>query len=1529
MSFWSAIGDFFAGNGGNHEAVPDAFNQAQVKVAAGPTMGRFGINFTGADPSLAVFAPVHQAISALSYVPNQALHGLATGWNVGDVANAHGESQWHPFVSLQDWKNAWNVTSATGEGGRPSFGGSVYHALVNHDLLMAPAGKPIGGMFGTSAGSIADRQQYAQEQNTWTGRIGSGAIDLTASWYADPTIIGGKVAKATRAASRLADAQDTEAAVAAATRINQGETKAESRWSPTRLIPGQRTGLFSKGMEESGQRLFQFVKGFDNETSASALASSSMKPVLERTSDPAPILGLFAQAGKIGDLDLQRQVKIDVLGAAGGSQAARERLVENSPAIARAQMRVSNAPEEFAGLDDLANNYPQLAERGRSLTQAAIAMSTPENESELAAYGRALDRLHQRFEDLDNLAVSSPIEQAGATALDRAKGAIRQRAVRDFYYQDGLSGRTVRVLHWATAQRSRGTISIDHTFRGNDELIDHVKRTGLFDGAEIQQISDGFLSAGTQELRRRVVDRVWDAMYAKLGARYDLTPEEVIDMARQSQDVRSAGRQYASTALEQARALQQERVVLNDPATGTATSVRAAALETQLANTAVLPDTQLIERAIRAHQQGKTLSDEMGELARGFTTVLDHANDVWRLAVLARPGLLVRTQLDTQARSLAVMGGTRYLASAVRALGHSFNKVLSRDELIQVGAKADDLAHADEVASQARELRRQAAQLSGEPGDRLISRAEELEAQAESLRTTTYTADRTRLGQQDQSLNGAGEKVTTRAIGSAQEGKDLNAALLPGNAHLSDLLLRGSGRQTVRIYEDADSWTSAAPTDPYWAEKWIRATDQVRNSHTARRVMQEADHQTADLIAGLRKDKEARAEWRNLRGDNEDFDEWLDRVVDFVAWHAPTRDIRQSLLTAGRPTPDDAIAMFARPGEEDSLLPARMDVHGPQMSVLASRQQAGNIAYRAARKIIATFGDKPDVVMGRHPLYVNRYGHHFREMAEREIGREGKLSHEAQAKIERIAKHRAIQDVHRTMYDTARHTGAHATMRFITPFLAAWQDAMESWSRLMYDDPRRIGAFAKLWNAPERMGLVVDQDGNKIEPGHTAEQKFVLLPTSFSNHFDTAKTFELRKDSLNSIFQGSVPYLPGFGPSVQVPASEIFGRMIPELGDSSNPLIRSLFPAGMPKRKGLVDDVAASWTPAYIQHLYEAFQPQSTDYTNAFADSVNSQIISARQAGKPLPSEEKMIAVAAKQARNNTLLRGAVLGVVGFSGQESNVADFYRRQYQLFQANAQQYQAQGTSVDQAFAAAFPEAAGLTFSVTKNETGVQATVKAEDRARKFRSQIAANPEYGWFYVGSDNLGGQFSQSVYNAQYSTPVGGGGTLNQRHSIAPRELADRAMAEDGWAQYQKIKMAVDLKLKQWGMTSLNQNGAANLKAAQDTAIAQLRRDNPSWAKDFDNQDSGKLQRFLDTVATPALSDPKLKNRSDIQLLGQYLELRKQALAKLQSWGYKSLTAQAAAPLKAILYQAGQDYANQNLGFQQMWQRMLSREVG
>jgi hypothetical protein len=234
-----------------------------------------------------------------------------------------------------------------------------------------------------------------------------------------------------------------------------------------------------------------------------------------------------------------------------------------------------------------------------------------------------------------------------------------------------------------------------------------------------------------------------------------------------------------------------------------------------------------------------------------------------------------------------------------------------------------------------------------------------------------------------------------------------------------------------------------------------------------------------------------------------------------------------------------------------------------------------------------------------------------------------------------------------------------------------------------------------------------------------------------------------------------------------------------------------------------------------------------------------------------------------------------------------------------------------------FNAKHPEAQNLTWTFSRNETGVNATVVAQSEANRLRSLIDQAPNLGWFLVGSENIGGQFSQTSYNQQVDNTYGPERAGRKR--LDSGEVMKQTLASYGWDQYLKFTARVEAMAAQYGFKP---DAVSRVKSMY---AQQLASTNPTWFEDYNTRSDKRADFF--NKADLLSKDPKLANRQDI---GMYVEYRNARQQVLDAVGLKSFggTGQQSALARAALYQIGSRMATENLGFQQMWERMLSGEV-
>jgi hypothetical protein len=264
--------------------------------------------------------------------------------------------------------------------------------------------------------------------------------------------------------------------------------------------------------------------------------------------------------------------------------------------------------------------------------------------------------------------------------------------------------------------------------------------------------------------------------------------------------------------------------------------------------------------------------------------------------------------------------------------------------------------------------------------------------------------------------------------------------------------------------------------------------------------------------------------------------------------------------------------------------------------------------------------------------------------------------------------------------------------------------------------------------------------------------------------------------------------------------------------------------------------VAGQFVPGWMKRFANIGNGNSQQFSDAYSMGLNAALIQARQDGKDVNSkavQKWADEQATKTARSMTFLEFVSNFGLGLSGEGATKADFYRERYREISANADALKAQGTSVEEEFLKQHPEAAGLKWSFTDNGTGINATLAVEDRSRKYGKDISANPEYGWFYIGSDNVGGEFSSAVYSSQFGREGAPGSGDAWRSRQNPAEIRKATNSSLGWDAWNQISTQIDLQLEARGLTNVQQKGAEDLAAIKKQFKDNLATENPDWFKD------------------------------------------------------------------------------------------------
>jgi hypothetical protein len=781
-----------------------------------------------------------------------------------------------------------------------------------------------------------------------------------------------------------------------------------------------------------------------------------------------------------------------------------------------------------------------------------------------------------------------------------------------------------------------------------------------------------------------------------------------------------------------------------------------------------------------------------------------------------------------------------------------------------------------------------------------------------------------------------------------------------------------SNLKNMRV-DSASGSENVAANDAHWAETHAATAATLRSSYTAKRMMneQEAFAVKAQTPAAITK---------SYLTDPKAIDEY--RAQTLTSTKATTVDRKGNIVPLGQPVQvrgehlgsdgmkswlsqlNDSVRSMTPTPESLDLLRGAKDVTPEMSNKIAAADRfpifGPNIFHdttpQGIDKIYNVLLNLPDVHLARVPMFTGLYRSNvqsiFGEYVDRAIsqGRTELTDKELQA-IHEQAKGTAINDVRRDMYDVHRSVGAHGVMAVVSPFFMPWEDAMMSWSRLIYEDPSRIGLLMRTSNTGDMFHVTTDKNGNPTQPfdGTGMQDKYINIPLAGLGGLQSMRA---NVGSFNSIQQGNVPFSPGVGPLVQLGAIAVVGQGLTRAGapgaelwkfineHPDNIINQSLLPqGGVPKAD--LQSLIGSQLPSYLKKLSGAFGDSPADFGNTYATAFGtrySDLITqyrTKNGGRD-PSKAELVAMQG-QADSGARAAGIASSVmswgIGISGNAAPEGQLYVDKMHALNAMTPALAAKGLTPAGVFAVMYPNAARLNWSFSQNDGKLQATVNATSAYLKYKTLMNANPSVNWWIAGPDNLlanlgtpnaaGATFSQSAYNQQMTDSL--------RKTYSKDELVQQQDIAMGYGKMAIFDSTLALYMRQNGIKSLNAKNAGSLAVMKDNYTQQLRDQFPQWAIQVDSVDRKKTQESIDSIQA-LVTDPKLPSslatRPDVLTTQKYLFARQQVENNAASQGVVNWqTSKTQLANRYALWQYGQSLAAGDLVFQQAWSRLFQTE--
>jgi hypothetical protein len=1377
-----------------------------------------------------------------------------------------------------------------------------------------------------------ERQKAFREQTV--GRWSSFATDVVARFTIDPTLIAGKALKAARAA-RLA--------------VKPGEVSA--------VLAGEQTG---KRAERIKGTLQNFVEGTDGMNESDLFRVDAIR----KSANPASMADIMATANKIEDTATRHRVKTGIVQWAMGDPKGAEDLLSTSKEVAA---KIGNLESEIfeakyfgAGIDDATGQLTMdLLNSGTNLEK---------NEVLLAQYEEAMNIIYKKLNTegvldprkLPEINFGSVIRQEFSRSqefIDVRAGAasIPVRVMTGFFYKrpkgwidftDNQSVQTLDNMLNQVRNVSEGQIvaysKILDNLRSKLEVINNdpamVKATknqikeiegriksATFTVDRKNELLSRFTSATNPTERASAYMQIEEELFTIIGDQFGFTPEQI-------------RRAWATYAPARARAHNLIRTRLytaaKDPATGGPAGgivkgvigddgvpmifpapINESQLVKQLPTLDIPMMYSVLNKATRAQRfeyfgekyrlpmskaskvVGKTL-DSTAQVRAAGNEMVDSIDALLKFQVLARLGYPQRNVGEGNLRIIFILGPMAVMSRAAGLLKSGYKNLLenrfvgaSNEDIFEWSNKSKLLAKRDEL---------EASIYYVDDADLVNRQIAEIDAMLSGKKPIK---ERFGMGLNQIKVGDQIIKYEDALGATPAQAKYINDRFIANAARVIDDHFSELGKSTRNVMESNGDWTLVRGTDEGWLDAYIRVVNrQMRNSPLTRIFMQ---NKPQDVIVRearefLYKDPKGRVIRKNLLASGgrtvEDIINANLLNVDqvFPAYINP--EIKE--LALSRALDKDDIARFY--GTDPSIRP---DVNGAQISAANGTSAAFTLLAKALDKFYDVFGEIPERGLVRNTMFISLYRQRMKAEVENAIANYpgDEIPDWYMRKMESNARQWARAEMRRSLYDTSERVESARYLRYGFPFFGAFADVAEKWGRILFDDPTVLRKLDIVYNSPDRAGMTEERDGIT----------YINIPGSWAKRMGLGdRPRAIPKPSLNLIFQGGEWWNPGAGWFVQHFVSRLIKRT-PEL--ERNAIVKEILPYGA-SGTGWKDLLIQSPAARQALNIFNEDNPTRQNLTVLIMAEENAKFDQGLRDTKPTITEIN------NRVKKQLGIEVAARLTLPFASGNRSPYQFYIDAYQSlreqdpFTATEEFYKRYGDSFYL-----------FTTSLSKNVTGIAATIEADKTASQFKDLIAKNPDYGWFVVGSANAG-EFSPTVYRKQFQTPVAPGSTVTYRTTQDAYEAIADTKAELGWIKYNKGMDIIEAIRIQRGLPSLSSRGAEDLRIAKQALVTALEQENPDWAKIRGKIDLNKITNFL-RFAQDAIKDPRLTNRPDMKTMASYLQARDIIRKELSTRESKSINAESNSDLKVAWDTVVGLLIDQDVTFNRIYTRILEND--
>lgn len=1368
----------------------------------------------------------------------------------------------------------------------------------------------------------------------------TGATDFAVSWYADPLVLAGKGAAATK--SKLFTKNVSKVAAEPGL-LKRGASAAIGVTPKTGAEKMQ--GFFEKPAFQSMVDLVMKTKQANPDNAALVLRRDM--PTLSKSANGDTLARLLSQAKDADEVS-------DILRVSMGDKAAKDVLDVKSAVLGG---QIDMLTQRITGLGAHYSTLPaaqQASARGQMIKTYLDDQTKIVND--MNRQSRIIDDKLDAFASVDNMnfnRITTPAGmkvrgsktlQEGGTKKVAGQGIIKGTA--NLVYNSSV-GFPVKVIR--TYNDIRPTHFIDvhagDSYKQLDASLREVK--GLSREAREMYVSRYLDSSVADrqmtliQLEQQITHRMVDRYNLGKGPNDQITYELATDLYKDFAARRSAGQSAAQGQRSYGSATMPDP---NDPTrtirvaeidAGGERMVSTPIFDTQLANSHVMMDFAKFEKALIANgSTWQRLKDQGGDKWMQASEVLDTLSTTWKFAQLFRLGYAPRALADDFLGQVARFGG---LAMAQRAA--SGGKVMMED-FIRGKWATDSVAaarqtegmlaqHIEEMSAAhvatKNELLRQKA--LGQNPQKIQSLEDDLKDLTDDLATARQThADYGSLvayGAQMRDVK-VGREVFAPAFGGKQG--ELYKDLAAGQRNFQNLMGSQSDWYLKRMRRaDWENITPASHGPEKHMEAWTRlVNDQIGQSSIGRKVLEGLDE--GQLVQWMRSTPEGlryRADIGLKHMPDFELAQRVKAQVDYVLDPAmPGMDAIRASVVQGKLDPE---MLKAVPQANRPMVNAEIFRYATGESATAKLlDKSINGWYNIANQIPAT-------KLLRNPLFGQSYKAHLAEQMKIMKAQGVTYLDESTRKIlENNARRGALDDVKKFTFTMDHETKMAYMMRHFGAFFGAQQESWNRWGRIISDKPDVLARVSMVYGAPARAGIVVDQDGNTVDAtGHVTDpatgkktlvkysnRKMLIQIPEYLGGKALNKELGLDEDAALTVPMSSVELvlnhgdgaLPvGVGPYVQIAANH-FAQDDPGFADWSKKL--GVLPFGPQE----------SWTdfinPNTGKRLGDATDDMGQTKQRALFYMMQVENYKWEQGLRTTQPTWKELK---ERADRWTIFRTAAAWALPFSVNGQDPYQFFRDEFQRMQ------KLDPNSADEKFYDKYGESFYMfSQSMSKNNSGLRPTAESVKMSKHYQDLTdRVGTKYAGLIVGAEG-DGVYSEGAFFYQKTHAAGVASTDTQRGQMSAQDAWTESQVARGWRDYNSMMEGINAQLFDRGLQTFDDDGAEDLKA-QRAAVAKVMTtiylpdgsENPyynkSWEAEFSSLDKKKydrtaldLQQIVDDPeiqAKSVLPDGTIGQRSDMYTLRGYLAYRKEmqkALAiRKMSGGSDDITANSNYDLK------------------------------